>query len=73
MKHVMKFMDTAHLFEDAWKLYKKYALRKLSELEVDKLQAEVGVIYKTYQTPFAKELLATVVGEIERSVKHYER
>ncbi len=70
---IMGFTEAGRMFRDVWSLYKKYAARKSDETELEELRDEVSVIYERYGTPFAKEILLAVVGEIERNAKFYDR
>lgn len=73
MSRIMSYMLAWQMFGDVWKLYKKYAVRKLNEDELEQLMYEAGKIHEKFKYPFTKELLMAVIGEIERSVKHFER
>ena len=61
------------MLSDAWRLYKKYALRSLSDEELEEFMEETQGIYAEFHTPFAKEIILAVAAEIERSAKHFER
>lgn len=67
------FTEAVHLFRDVWSLYKRYAAERSDEAELEKFMDKVNVIYEKYKTPFAKEILLAVVGEIERTAKFYYR
>ncbi len=69
---IMGFTEARRLFRDVWSLYKKYAARRSDEAELAELRDEVSLIYERYGTPFAKEILQVVVGEIERTAKFYD-
>ena len=68
----MSFMEVWHMLREVWNLYKKYAVRKLSEKELESLVLEASSIHKKYKYPFTKEIMIAVVNELERSVKHFE-
>lgn len=70
---IMGFTEAGRMFRDVWSLYKKYAARRSDETELAELRDEVSVIYERYRTPFAKEILLVVVGEIERAARFYDR
>lgn len=72
MSMIMSYMLAWQMFGDVWKLYKKYAVRKLNEDELEQLMYEASKIHEKFKYPFTKELLIAVIGEIERSVKHFE-
>lgn len=72
MNQIMSFILAWQMFGDVWRLYKTYAVRKLSEGELDQLRQEASDIHARYKYPFTKELVLAVIGEIERSVKHFE-
>ena len=69
---IMGFTEAGRMFRDVWSLYKKYAARRSDEAELAEFKDEVSVIYERYGTPFAKEFLLAVVGEIERTAKFYD-
>lgn len=68
---IMGFTEACSMFGDVWSLYKKYAVRRSDESELTELRDQVSVVYEKYRTPFAKEILLAVVGEIERTAKFY--
>ena len=70
---IMGFTEAARMFRDAWNLYKKYAARKVDKAELEEFTCKVGAVYEKYKTPFAKEIILAVVGEIERAAKFYDR
>ena len=70
---IMGFTEVSRMFREVWRLYKKYAARKLDEAELVEFSDQVRVIYERYRTPFAKGLLLAVVCEIERVTKFYDR
>lgn len=72
MAKIISFLEAAHMFNDIWNLYKKYAVRKLSDEEIDDFTKEASQIHARYKYPFVKEVVLAVIGEVERSVKHFE-
>lgn len=72
MAKIISFLEARHVFGDVWCLYKKYAVRKLSDKEIDNFTEEARQIHEKYKYPFVKEIVLAVIGEIERSVKHFE-
>lgn len=70
---IMGFTEAVHLFRDVWSLYKRYAVKRSDETELEKFMDKVSAIYEKYKTPFAKETLLAVVGEIERTAKFYDK
>lgn len=67
------FTEASHMFRDIWCLYKKYAARELDEVGLEGFRDQVREIYERYKTPFVKEILLAVVGEIERMTKFYDK
>lgn len=59
------------LFNDSWKLYRKYILKDLKEDDFDNYIEELDQILQKYEhDPFAKDLLiVAVTKEIERKEK----
>lgn len=70
---IMKFTEVSIMLSDIWRLYKKYALRNLSDEEIEEFIDETQGIYAEFHTPFTKEIILAVVAEIERSMRHFER
>lgn len=70
---IMGFREVARMFGDIWSLYKGYAVRRSDETELEKFMDQVSAVYEKYKAPFAKEILLAVVGEIERTVKFYDK
>lgn len=66
------FTEAVHLFQDIWSLYKRYAAKRLDGAELEKFVDNVSAIYEKYKTPFAKEILLAMVGEIERTARFYD-
>ena len=72
-EQIMSFIDASRLFTAAWKLYKKYALRKLDEKEAEVFIQEIHSVYEKYSSsPFAKEILLAVINEIDRRGGYFE-
>ena len=72
MNRIMSFTQAWNMFREVWNLYKKYALRKLNENEIEELVFETGKIQEKYKYPFTKDIVVAVVLELERSVNHFE-
>lgn len=69
---IMNFMQAWQMLKEVWELYKSYAIQKLDEQELNQFTKMANEIYKKYKTPFAKDIVLAVIGEVERSVKYYE-
>lgn len=69
---IMNFTDAYHMLKDVWKLYKKYAARKLTDAELESFTVDAQVIYKKYKTPFAKDIVYAVIEEIGRTADFME-
>lgn len=65
---IMNFTDAYHILKDVWKLYKKYAARKLTDAELESFTVDAQMIYEKYKAPFAKDLILAVIEEINRTV-----
>lgn len=64
---MMVFMEAARLFQDSWKLYRKYYGEEKSEAVWNQLIEEADGLYKKYgKHPFAREMMAAVISEVER-------
>lgn len=72
MNQIMSFRLAWQMFGEIWKLYKKYAVRKLTDEELEQFVLEASKIHEKYKYPFTRELVLAVIGEIERSVNHFE-
>ena len=70
---IMSITETFQLFVDMWKLYKKYAGRKLNDTEMDNFRDESMKIHTRYQTALAKEFILAVNNEIDRTLKFLEK
>ena len=59
------------LFCDSWKLYQKYMVCQLNEKDLDLFVQETKDIFQKYdREPLAKDLMVSVINEIERRVKN---
>ena len=64
---MMGFLEAADLFQEAWKIYRKYFGSDMSKEDWDRLVAETNQIYeKCRKEEFAKDILVAVTNEIER-------
>lgn len=72
MERIISFSEAGHMFSDVWHLYRKYAVQKLNDAEIDAFTEEARKIHEKYKYPVVKEIVLAVIGEIERSVKHFE-
>ena len=72
MGRIMGFIEAWNMLKDVWNLYRKYAVRKLSETELESLTYDMREIHKRYPYPFTKEIVLVVINELERSAKHFE-
>lgn len=64
---MMVFMEAARLFQDSWKLYRKYYGEEKSEAVWNQLIEEAEGLHAKYgKQPFARELIAAVISEVER-------
>lgn len=70
---IMAFTEAAKMFTCIWRIYKKYAVRKLTEEELDGFTDELSLIYKKYHTPFCKDICLAISLEIERTVIHLQK
>lgn len=64
---IMNFTDAYRMLKDVWKLYKKYAARKLTDVELESFTVDAQVIYEKYKAPFARDLVLAVIEEIGRT------
>ena len=67
----MSFKDAWQMFSEVWKLYKRYAVRELNEVELENFTRAAEKVYQRYKKPFTKDIVVAVIGEIERSVRHF--
>lgn len=64
---MMGFLEAAGLFKDSWKLYKKYFGQDKDRKMWEKLIEEAEEVYGIHgKQPFAREMMAAVISEIER-------
>lgn len=64
---MMFFMGAAKLFQDSWKLYRKYYGKEKSEAMWNQLVEEAEGLYRKYgKQPFVREMIAAVISEVER-------
>lgn len=68
---MMAFLEAAHLFQDCWRLYKKYfSMQSLDRSTWEKFIGETNLILHRYRKePLAKDILVAVISEIERKEK----
>lgn len=71
MNRIMGFTEVWHMLQDIWKLYKKYAVRKLNDDELEKLIYEADKIHEKYKYPLTKDIIVALISELERSVNHF--
>lgn len=57
------------IFCECWQLYRKYAVKELTEKEVEKFIEESSEISLKYHTAIAKDMILTVINEVERIEK----
>lgn len=69
---IMNFTDACRMMKDVWKLYKKYAARKLADVELESFIVDAQVIYKKYKTPLARDIVHAVIEEIGRTADFME-
>lgn len=70
---VMNFTEAYRMLGDMWKLYRKYAARNLTEAETEDFAREAQSVYENYKTPFAKDVVLAVIGEIDRTLRFFGR
>lgn len=66
---IMNFTDAYRMMKDVWKLYKKYATRKLTDVELESFTIDAQEIYEKYKTQFTKDVVLAVIDEIDRTVE----
>ena len=69
---IMNFTDAYRMLKDVWNLYKKYVARELTDAEMESFIVDAQVIYKKYETPFAKDIVYAVIEEIGRTADFME-
>lgn len=65
----MAFRDVHQLFADCWRLYQKYAARRLSEQECEQIVSEAEKLREKYNSDLAKDILIAVLRELEKGIK----
>lgn len=68
----MAFRDVYQLFTDCWRLYQKYAARRLSEQECEQIMQEVERLREKYNSDLAKDILIALLRELEKCDKWEE-
>lgn len=54
------------IFNDSYKLYKKYAATRLTDDDLMQLVAEIEVLRKKYECSLANDILLAVINELDR-------
>lgn len=54
------------IFNDSYKLYKKYAATRLTDDDLMELVAEVEVLRKKYECSLANDILLAVINELDK-------
>lgn len=65
----MAFRDVYQLFTDCWRLYQKYAARRLVEQECEQIVQEVERLREKYNSDLAKDILIAVLRELEKGIE----
>ena len=65
----MAFRDVYQLFTDCWRLYQKYAARRLVEQECEQIMQEVERLREKYNSDLAKDILIAVLKELEKGTE----
>lgn len=65
----MELKKINNLFNDCYKLYKHFIQTELNDNDLQEVARSADVIYKRYNTDFAKEMLISVINEIDRVEK----
>lgn len=61
------FLEAARLFRDSWGLYRMYYGQEKDREMWERLIEEADGLYAKYgKQPFAKEMIAAVISEVER-------
>lgn len=55
------------IFNDSYKLYKKYAATRLTDEDLMDLVAEVEVLRKKYECSLANDILLAVINELDKT------
>lgn len=61
------------IFNDSYKLYKKYAATRLSDDELMQLVAETEVLRKKYECSLANDILLAVINELDKAERYMRR
>ena len=62
----MELGQVNELFNVGYKLYKKFSRTELSDGDLNEYTRCVSLIYRRYNTAFAKEVLMAITHEIDR-------
>ena len=65
----MAFRDVYQLFTECWRLYQKYAARRLVEQECEQIMQEVERLREKYNSDLAKDILIAVLRELEKGTE----
>ena len=65
----MAFRDVYQLFTNCWRLYQKYAARRLVEQECEQIMQEVERLREKYNSDLAKDILIAVLRELEKGTE----
>ena len=65
----MAFRDVYQLFTDCWRLYQKYAARRLVEQECEQIMQEAERLREKYNSDLAKDILIAVLRELEKGIE----
>lgn len=65
----MAFRDVYQLLTDCWRLYQKYAARRLVEQECEQIMQEVERLREKYNSDLAKDILIAVLRELEKGIE----
>ncbi|MCP1103732.1 cytochrome b involved in lipid metabolism [Aequitasia blattaphilus] len=67
---ILNITAAQSFFTEYYALFKQYAGRTLTQIEWDALVEETKVIDKKYGSEYCRELLLSLVNELERTDKH---
>ena len=65
----MELRQVNALFNDSYRLYKEFSSKELTEERLDEFVVAADQIYKKYYTDFAKDVVISVINEVERMEK----
>ena len=65
----MAFRDVYQRFTACWRLYQKYAARRLVEQECEQIMQEVERLREKYNSDLAKDILIAVLRELEKGIE----